>query len=109
MKNKDIDNYDPTDDINYLIQQRDNPTGNYRAYLVNLYNFYVKKAGDKGYCYPKMYEMINATYYGFVRDECAYEMTRRFQYALRLMGYIRYYKDSFNGLWKVEILKPLDF
>lgn len=94
--------------LNYLREQKLNPTGNYRKYLVNLYNYYREKANENNcdWCISKFSEMISAAYEENP-DHMAYSQVRDYSKTLSELGYIQ--KKNVNGQWRVYILKELDF
>ncbi|MDY4085416.1 MAG: hypothetical protein SOY57_07680 [Ruminococcus bromii] len=96
--------------IEYLRSQKVNPTGNYRRYLVNLYNMYYNGAKQNGtdWC-PNISirEKINAAYEGVAHDHMAFDMVQKWDNDLKKLGYIRHKKE--NGEWRTYIIKGLDF
>ncbi len=96
--------------IEYLRSQKDNPAGNYRRYLVNLYELFCNGAKKNGtdWC-PNVSkkEMIKAAYAGVKIDHASWEMVQRWKDDLKKLGYL---KDcNVNGEWRTYILKELDF
>lgn len=98
--------------IEYLRYQRDNNIGNYRKYLVNLYNYYNNKAksNNSNWCYTDWSDIENLYY--AIREGCSNPDVSRnaikgYTKELEDYGYFKWGKD--NKGWKIIILKPLDF
>ncbi len=94
--------------INYLKEQKENPTGNYRRYLVNTYNFILNdaKANGKGWSKANTRQMLKYVYEGS-SDHMGYEMVNDFKRTLRDLGYIKFVKE--NDEWHTYIVKELGF
>lgn len=96
--------------IAYLRSQKDNPTGNYRQYLVNIYNLYSDgaKANGTDWC-PNIpvSKLVKAAYAGIKEDHLSWSMVQRWKDDLKELGYI--YDCKVNGKWRTYILKDLDF
>lgn len=96
--------------IAYLKSQKNNPTGNYRQYLVNLYNMYCDGAKLNGtdWC-PNISipEKIKAAYGNLEPDHMSFSMVQRWDKDLRDLGYISH--KRVNNEWRTYILKELDF
>lgn len=96
--------------IEYLRSQKDNPTGNYRQYLVNLYNLFyngAKKNGTNWCPNIKIYTMVKAAYANINPDHASRDMVLRWKEDLKKLGYIKDCKV--DGEWRIYILKELDF
>lgn len=94
--------------LKYLREQRDNPTGNYRKYLVNIYYFILEdsKIDNRGWSKANTREMIESVY-GPRPDHMGYEMINEWKKELKEMGYIKFVKEE--GKWHTYIIKELDF
>lgn len=96
--------------IKYLRSQKENPTGNYRMYLVNLYNLFYKgaKANGTNWCSNvDIPTMIKAAYSNVETDHESLFMVQRWKNDLKKLGYIC--DRKVNGEWRTYILKELDF
>ena len=96
--------------IEYLRSQRYNPTGNYRQYIVNLYNLFYNSAKANGtdWCPDvKTYTMAKAAYANIKPDHTSRDMVTIWKNDLKKLGYIKDCKV--NGEWRIYILKELDF
>lgn len=92
----------------YLRAQRDNPTGNYRKYLVRLYE-YVKedsKVDNRGWSKAETRKMLDYVYEGRP-DHMGYELLNDYKKVLKELGYIKFRKE--NDEWHLYITKELDF
>ncbi|RKP54920.1 hypothetical protein D7Z26_06665 [Cohnella endophytica] len=92
----------------YLRSQRENPTGNYRKYLVNTFNYIFNdsKLNGTGWSRAAIRDMINFVYDGNP-DHMAFKMINEYKKTLKDLGYIRYIKE--NNEWRTYIQKELDF
>lgn len=96
--------------IEYLRSQKDNPTGNYRQYLVNLYELFYNGAKLNGtdWCpNMKIQTMVKAAYANVNPDHASRDMVLRWKDDLKKLGYIC--DRKVNGEWRIYILKELDF
>ncbi|GEB32820.1 hypothetical protein [Brevibacillus parabrevis] len=94
--------------LKYLREQRENPTGNYRRYLVNTYNYILNDSrnNNKGWSKASSREMVNYVYEGSP-DHMGYELVEEYKKTLRDMGYIKFQKE--NNEWRTYVIKDLDF
>lgn len=96
--------------IAYLRSQRDNPTGNYRRYLVNIYNLYeqyaIKNRTDWAPNFSK-YRLSKAAYSGLKPDHMVGDMVERWKDDLINIGYIEL--RVVDGEERIYLLKDLDF
>lgn len=96
--------------ITYLRSQKDNPTGNYRQYLVNIYNLFSNcaKANGTDWC-PNIDipTIVKAAYAGLETDHESWYMVQKWKGDLKKLGYIG--DRNVNGEWRTYILKELDF
>lgn len=96
--------------ISYLRSQRDNPTGNYRRYLVNIYNLYKQRADENGTNWApdvSLSCLVRVAYAGLDIDHSAFEKVKKWKQDLKNIGYIE--SRNVDGEWRVYILKELDF
>ena len=96
--------------IEYLRSQKENPTGFYRQYLVNLYHLFYNGAKKNGtdWC-PNVgiYTMVKAAYANIPGEHESSYRVRKGKEDLEKLGYI---KDcNVDGEWRTYILKELDF
>lgn len=91
--------------IEYLRSQRDNPTGNYRRYLVGLYNYF-KDCMETSDGITSLPAMVKAAY-GDKPDHMAYTKIKEYKKTLTDLGYIRNVKKD-DG-WHTYVVKDLDF
>ena len=86
----------------------ENPTGNYRKYLVNIYNFILEdsRVDNRGWSKANTRKMIEYVY-GTRPDHRGYEIINEWKKELKEMGYINVVKE--NGAWHTYITKELDF
>lgn len=94
--------------ILYLKNQKENPTGNYRNYLVRIYQYIYNDSKDsgKGWSDASPWKMLNFVYNGNP-DHMGVELIKRWKKDLKELGYIRIVKE--NDEWKTYIDKELDF
>jgi hypothetical protein len=94
--------------LEYLRAQKVNTTGNYRKYLVNIYNFILEdsKKDGRGWSKASTREMINYVYEGNP-DHMGFGMINEWKKELKEMGYIKFIRE--NDEWHTYILKDLDF
>lgn len=94
--------------LNYLRKQKENPTGNYRKYLVRTYEYILddSKIDNRGWSKTTLNKMVNYVYEG-APDHMARELVVEYKNTLRDLGYIRNIKE--NGEWHTYIIKELDF
>lgn len=96
--------------IEYLRSQKDNPTGNYRYYLVNIYMCFYNgaKANGTDWC-PNVdiSTLVKAAYANITPDHSSRYMVQRWKDDLKKLGYIC--DRKVNGEWRTYILKELDF
>ena len=92
--------------LEYLRSQKENPTGKYRRYLVNTYNYILNDSIGRGWSRARTREMIDYVYEGNP-DHMAYELVNKYKKTLKDLGYIKYVKE--NGEWHTHIVKELDF
>lgn len=92
----------------YLRSQKENPTGNYRKYLVNIYNYILEDSQANGTGWSKAYtkDMLNYVYDG-QPDHMGYELVDQWKKELRDLGYIKFVKEE--NEWRTYIAKELDF
>lgn len=96
--------------IEYLRSQKEKPTGNYRRYLVNLYNMYYNGAKLNGtdWCPSiSLSDKVKAAYKNLEVDHMSFYMVQRWDEDLSKLGYISHKKV--NNEWRTYILKELDF
>ncbi len=91
-----------------LLRQKNGVPGNFRKYLINLYNYIDQKikASDTDYCVTDLQEMIDAVYEGNP-DHMAYKMVVDYKKTLYKLGYISYKKVG--NEWRTYIIKDVDF
>jgi len=94
--------------IVYLREQKENPTGKYRQYLVNVYNYILEDSAkdNKGWSKANTRAMINYVC-GDNPDHMAYEMINDWKKELKELGYIKFVIE--NEEWHTCIAKELDF
>ena len=94
--------------LTYLRAQKENPTGNYRKFLVNVYNYILEDSmkDNRGWSKANTREMMNYVYEGSP-DHMGYELINEWKKELKEMGYIKFVKE--NGEWHTYIVKELDF
>lgn len=96
--------------IEYLRSQKEHPTGNYRRYLVNLYELFYNGAKNQGtdWC-PNINvpTMVKAAYANLSPDHLSSQMVLRWKDDLKELGYIA--DRKVDGEWRTYILKELDF
>ena len=92
-------------EIEYLRSQKVNPTGNYRKYLVGLYNYF-KSCAENNDGKTNIPDMIKASY-GDNPDHMAFTQIKRYKKTLTELGYIKNVKDD-DG-WHTYVIKELDF
>ena len=92
----------------YLREQKERPTGNYRRYLVNIYNYILNdsKSNGKGYSAANTKMMLNYVYEG-PSDHMGWEKITEWKRELSDLGYIKFVKEGTE--WRVYIAKELDF
>ena len=92
----------------YLRSQKINPTGNYRKYLVNIYNYILEdsQANGTGWSKALTKDMLNYIYDG-QPDHMGYELVDKWKKELRDLGYIKFVKEE--NEWRTYITKELDF
>lgn len=92
----------------YLRKQKDIPTGNYRRYLVNIYNYILEDSqkSDVGWINGSSRAMLNYIYEG-APDHMGVELIDGWKKELKETGYIKWIKESDE--WHVYINKALDF
>ncbi len=93
-----------------LLAQKNGVEGNYRRYLVNIYNLYCEEARKNGTEWSPNVSpsrLIRAAYSGLDVDHMSYDMVQKWKRELKEMGYLR---DKYvDGEWRTYILKELDF
>lgn len=94
--------------LQYLREQREKPTGNYRKYLVRTYEFILNdsKIDNRGWSNTNIRNMI-AYVYENNPDHMGFEMVVEYKNTLRDLGYIKNIKE--NNEWHTYIIKELDF
>ncbi|MCM0648649.1 hypothetical protein NBE98_09710 [Clostridium swellfunianum] len=94
--------------LKYLREQKENPTGNYRKYLVRTYGYIQNdsKVDNRGWSKTTLRKMMNYVYEGNP-DHMANELVVEYKNTLRDLGYIKNIKE--NGEWHTYIIKELDF
>ncbi|NRT34128.1 hypothetical protein BJV38_003286 [Clostridium beijerinckii] len=94
--------------LDYLRDQKENPTGNYRKYLVRTYEYILNKSKENNTEWAKtnLREMIDYVYEESP-DHMANELVVNYQKDLKNLGYIKKLKE--DGEWHVYIIKELDF
>ncbi len=94
--------------LEILLRQKNGGVGHYREYLVNLYNYFLNKATEKGkdYCTTTIPEMMKAVY-GSSPDHMANELVVEYKKDLAKLGYIKNIKE--DGEWRTYIIKEIDF
>jgi hypothetical protein len=94
--------------LEYLRSQKENPTGNYRKYLVNIYNYILEesKKDNRGWSRANTREMLNYVYEN-KPDHMGYELINEWKKELKEMGYIKFVKE--NDEWHTYVVKELDF
>lgn len=90
----------------YLRSQKENPTGNYRKYLVNIYNYILEDSTHSGWSKANTRDMLNYVY-GGTPDHMGYELINQWKRELRDLGYIKFVKE--NDEWHTYIIRTLDF
>ncbi|WP_286909649.1 hypothetical protein [Clostridium sp. UBA1652] len=92
----------------YLREQKENPTGNYRKYLVRTYMYILEdsKVDNRGWSKTTLNKMVEYVYEDNP-DHMAREMVVEYKNTLRDLGYIRNAKE--DGEWHTYIIKELDF
>lgn len=93
-----------------LQRQKNGGKGNYRTYLVNLYNLFYEEAKLNGtdWCPSvSVHRMVQAAYFGLEVDHMSRTMVLRWKDDLKKLGYIC--DKNVNGEWRTYILKELDF
>ncbi|KQO18044.1 hypothetical protein [Paenibacillus sp. Leaf72] len=96
------------DRIQYLRSKRDDPTANYRSYLINTYNYILEDSikDNKGWSKASSRLMLNYVYKD-EPDHMGLEMIDQFKKDLRELGYIKLIK--IDNTWRTFIVKELDF
>ena len=94
--------------LEYLRAQKEKPTGNYRKYLVNIYNFILEdsKKDGRGWSKANTREMMKYVYEGDP-DHMGFELINEWKKELKEMGYIKFAKEKEE--WHTYIVKELDF
>ncbi|MDF2544326.1 MAG: hypothetical protein K0S47_4044 [Herbinix sp.] len=94
--------------LEYLRSQKENSTGNYRKYLVNIYSFILEdsKKDNKGWSKANTREMLSYIYEN-KSDHMGYELINEWKKELKEMGYIKFVKE--NDEWHTYIVKEIDF
>lgn len=94
--------------LKYLRDQKENPTGNYRKYLVRVYEYILNdsKVDNRGWSKTILNKMIDYVYEGNP-DHMARELIVEYKNTLRDLGYIRSVRQ--DGEWHTYIIKELDF
>ena len=94
--------------LEYLRKQKENPTGNYRNYLVRVYNYILNesKESGKGWSKANTRKMLDYIYEGNP-DHMGYELLNEFKQTLKDLGYIKFVKE--DNEWHAYIIKELDF
>lgn len=94
--------------LRYLREQKENPTGNYRKYLVRTYEYILNdsKVDNNRWSKANLRKMVDYVYEGYP-DHMAIDLIVEYKNTLRDLGYIRSKKE--NGEWHTYIIKELDF
>ncbi|NSB45429.1 hypothetical protein B0P06_005200 [Clostridium saccharoperbutylacetonicum] len=108
MVRKEMTEEQVKQELDYLRAQKENPTGNYRKYLVRSYEYILNKSKENNTELAKtnLREMIDYVYEGSP-DHMGNELVVNYQKDLKNLGYIKKLKE--NGEWRVYIIKELDF
>ena len=93
-----------------LLAQKNGVEGNYRRYLVNIYNLYYEEARKNDTEWSpnvSIPRLIRAAYSGVEVDHMSYTLVKKWKKELKEMGYLC---DKYvDGEWRIYILKELDF
>lgn len=94
--------------LKYLREQKENPTGNYRKYLVRLYTCILEdsKIENRGWSNIKL-STLKAYVYEQEPDHMGTDMIIEWKKELKEMGYLR--NQKVDGNWRTYIIKELDF
>lgn len=94
--------------LNYLREQRENPTGNYRKYLVRTYEYILNdsKIDNRGWSKTTLRKLTDYVYEGSP-DHMGTELVVEYKNTLRDLGYIKNVKE--DDEWHTYITKELDF
>lgn len=94
--------------LTYLRQQKENPTGNYRKYLVRVYEYILNdsKEDNRGWSKANTRKLLDYVYDGRP-DHMGYELLKDYKKTLKELGYIKFVRE--DDEWHTYITKELDF